>query len=275
VHEWFDTDITMRTRHGEMQWTTRIQHALDNDDFVLFAQRIQGLQSSDEGLRIEVLLRMKDTEGKLIQPGAFLPSAERYHLVSSIDRWVVSKTIAWMKTLNHLESIDHISINLSGQSVGDRAFHEWIYTELSSIDSMSIRPMLCFEITETAAVTNMGDAALFIAEVHKLGVRVALDDFGAGASSFGYLKNLTVDYLKIDGQFVRELENNPLHAAAVRCFVEVAKVVGMRTVAEFVESQLVRDHLQGLGVDFAQGYLVHKPEPLHNFFRRGSVQVQH
>ena len=135
--------------------------------------------------------------------------------------------------------------------------------------------MLCFEITETAAVTNMGDAALFIAEVHKLGVRVALDDFGAGASSFGYLKNLTVDYLKIDGQFVRELENNPLHAAAVRCFVEVAKVVGMRTVAEFVESQLVRDHLQGLGVDFAQGYLVHKPEPLHNFFRRGSVQVQH
>lgn len=269
VHEWFDTDVAMRARHGEMQWTTRIQKALDNDELILFAQRIQSLQCADDGLRVEVLVRMKDADGKLIQPSAFLPSAERYHLISSLDRSVVSKTIAWMQTLDFVELMDHVSINLSGQSVGDRAFHEWIYAKLASIDNLSIRKKLCFEITETAAVTNMEDAAVFIQELHQLGVRVALDDFGAGASSFGYLKHLAVDYLKIDGQFVRELDSNPLHAAAVRCFVDVAKVVGMRTVAEFVENQLVMDHLRGLGVDFAQGDLVHKPEPLQDVFTKG------
>jgi len=262
VHEWFDTDAAMQARHGEVQWTSRIERALDNDEFELYAQKISALQGEHDGLHAEVLIRIRFPDGTLIAPGAFLPAAERYHLITRIDRWVMAKTIAWLQTFECLQWLDCVNINLSGQSVGDRAFHAWTYAQLTDVACARVRSKLCFEITETTAVTHMADAALFIDEVRALGVRVALDDFGAGASSFGYLKNLAVDYLKIDGQFVRDLDKDPLHTAAVRCFVDVAKVVGVRTVAEFVEHPSVMIHLTELGVDFAQGYLVHQPEPL-------------
>jgi diguanylate cyclase len=261
VHAWFDTDAAMRARHGEMQWTTRIEHALDDDGFVLFAQRIQPLRGDTRGAHGEVLLRMKNDDGSLVPPGAFLPAAERFHLISRVDRWVLRHASSWMKNLASLDAIESLSVNLSGQSVGDRSFHGWACDLLTELGA-PICSRLCLEITETAAVTNMADAAIFIDKVRAMGVKVALDDFGAGASSFGYLKNLTVDYLKIDGQFVRDVVSDPLDEAAVRCFTDVAKVLGVRTVAEFVDQVDVLERLREIGVDFAQGFLIHRPAPI-------------
>lgn len=264
VHVWFDTDAAMRTRHGEMQWTTRIEQALDEDRFILYAQRIAPInpqQNQHPGIHAEVLLRMVDSDGSLIAPGAFLPAAERFNLASRIDRWVVRRTIAWMSALEDINQISKLSINLSGQSIGDRAFHRWMFELLHHVKP-EVCQSLCVEITETSAITNLADAALFIEQVRALGIRVALDDFGAGASSFGYLKTMQVDYLKIDGQFVRNLVSDPLDEAAVRCFADVARVVGVQTVAEFVDQANVLKRLGELGIDFAQGYLLHKPAPL-------------
>ena len=261
VHAWFDTDQAMRARQGEMQWTTRIEQALDEDRFVLHAQRIEALGGGPRGLHAEVLLRMLDGDGALVPPGAFLPAAERFNLASRIDRWVVARSIAWMKRMPSLGALETLCVNLSGQSVGDRAFHRWAIEMLSDAGQEVCR-RLCFEITETAAVTNLADAALFIEQVRAVGVRVALDDFGAGASSFGYLKSMPVDLLKIDGQFIRDLVTDPLDQAAVRCFVEVAKVLGLKTVAEFVDQPEVFARLRLIGVDYAQGYLLHRPEPI-------------
>lgn len=273
VHVWFDTDAAMRTRHGEMQWTTRIEQALDEDRFILFAQRIapiNPLRHAHPGIHAEVLLRMVDTDGSLIAPGAFLPAAERFHLASRIDRWVVRRTIAWMSALDDMERISKLSINLSGQSIGDRAFHRWMFELLHHVKPEVCQSM-CFEITETSAITNLADAALFIEQVRALGIRVALDDFGAGASSFGYLKTMQVDYLKIDGQFVRNLVSDPLDEAAVRCFADVARVVGVQTVAEFVDQASVLKRLGEMGIDFAQGYLLHKPAPLSELLDVGAL----
>jgi len=267
VHAWFDTDVAMRARQFEVQWSSRIEHALDDGGFVLFAQRIAPIGPAGGGLHAEVLLRMKNDDGTLVLPGAFLPAAERFHLINRVDRWVLGQAIAWLKALPDPARIGSLSVNLSGQSVGDRAFHAWAI-ELLETCSPVLRAQLCLEITETAAMTNLADAAAFIAQVRQRQVRVALDDFGAGASSFGYLKSLPVDYLKIDGQFVRDLVNDPLDDAAVRCFVDVARVVGVKTVAEFVDSPAVLQRLREIGVDYAQGYLIHRPEALDDLLAR-------
>lgn len=154
-----------------------------------------------------------------------------------------------------------MSVNLSGQSVGDRAFHRQAFDLLSDAGPDACR-RLCLEITETAAITNMGDAIVFIEKVRTLGVRIALDDFGAGASSFGYLKNLKVDSLKIDSQLVRDIVDDPLDEAAARCIVDVARVVHMKTVAESVGRPEVLERVRAIGIDFAQGFLLHRPEPI-------------
>ena len=261
VHAWFDTDAAMRARHHEVQWTSRIEQALDQEGFVLFAQRIRSLKEERTGVHAEVLLRMRNEDGSLALPGAFLPAAERFHLVSRIDRWVLRHAIDWLRSLSSEDFIESLSVNLSGQSVGDRAFHAWTL-ELFAAAGDSVCSRLCLEITETAAVTNLADAAVFIGQVRAAGVKVALDDFGAGASSFGYLKTLPVDYLKIDGQFIRDLLSDPLDDAAVRCFADVAKLMGLKTVAEFVDNAEVLERLRVIGVDFAQGFLIHRPEPI-------------
>ena len=165
-----------------------------------------------------------------------------------------------------------LSINLSGQSVGDRAFHR-LAVDLLKAAGPQVCARVCLEITETAAITHMADAALFVEEVRALGVRTALDDFGAGASSFGYLKTLKVDLLKIDGQFVKDVIDDPLDDAAVRCFVDVARVVGLQTVAEFVGRPEVLGRVREIGVDFAQGFLLHQPEPLDQVLAGWSLQT--
>jgi diguanylate cyclase (GGDEF)-like protein/PAS domain S-box-containing protein len=271
VHTWLDTDQAMRERHGEMQWTERIEHALDEDRFVLFAQRIERLQGNARGIHAEVLIRMLDEDGSIIPPGAFLPAAERFHLASRIDKWVFKQAIAWLQTDENFVAIESLCINLSGQSIGDRAFHRHMMEKLSILDQR-ICQRLCIEITETAAVTNLADAALFIEGVRSLGIKVALDDFGAGASSFGYLKNLKVDVIKIDGQFIKDIVDDPLDDAAVRCFVDVAKVLGVQTIAEYVDKETVLKRVSELGIDYAQGFYLHKPEPIAHLVCKTVVQ---
>jgi diguanylate cyclase (GGDEF)-like protein/PAS domain S-box-containing protein len=282
VHTWFDTDTAVRRHHGEIQWAMRIENALQENRFELHAQRIEALSRespglSVEGLRVEVLLRMVEANGAPVLPGAFLPAAERYHLASRIDRWVLRHALEWLNELSNVSKIQTLSINLSGQSVGDRAFHRHAI-ELLTAAGPGLCERLCFEITETATVTNLTEAARFIEQIRSLGVQMALDDFGAGASSFGYLKSLPVDYLKIDGQFIRDLIEDPLHEAAVRCFVDVAKIIGVKTVAEFVDRAEVLARLREIGIDFAQGFLLHRPEPLQHLLReprpRGDLHTQ-
>ncbi len=215
---------------------------------------------------------MKDSDGSLIPPGAFLPAAERFNLAGRIDKWVLNKSIAWMRSVHGIEKISNLSVNLSGQSVGDAEFHRHAIELLKSAGPC-VCEKLCLEITETAAVTNLEAAVSFIAQLRLLGVRVALDDFGAGASSFGYLKTMTVDYLKIDGQFIRDLITNPLDEAAVRCFADVAQVVGMKTIAEFVDDPAILEKLRAMGIDYAQGYLMHRPASIEELLSPGTTST--
>lgn len=268
VHLWLDTDTAIRVRAGEMQWAMRIEHALDQNQFVLHAQRIEELGKPSHGIRAEALLRMLQDDGDLVPPGAFLPAAERFHLASRIDRWVLQHSLAWLQALPDERAIRTLSINLSGQSIGDRAFHRHAIEAFRNAGPR-ICAQVCVEITETAAVTNMADAAVFVRQIRALGVQVALDDFGAGASSFGYLKTLPVDYLKIDGQFVRDIVDDPMDEAAVRCFAEVARIIGVKTVAEFVDRPEVLAKLRAMGIDYAQGFLLHRPAPLSDLLSSG------
>ena len=246
---------------GEAQWASRIERALDEDRFVLHGQQIVPMKGDRAQADLELLLRMVDVDGSLIPPGAFIPSAERFHLMGRVDRWVVRRAIAWLGGLLEHGDAPTAAINLSGQSVGDLSFHSWAI-DVFAAAGPAVCERLILEVTETAAITNLVDAARFMGQARDLGLRTALDDFGAGASSFGYLKKLPLDYLKIDGQFVRDVLTDPLDAAAVRCFVDVARVVGLRTIAEFVETEAQLQHLAVLGVDFAQGFHIHRPGPL-------------
>ncbi|MFM2345913.1 MAG: hypothetical protein RL654_666 [Pseudomonadota bacterium] len=267
VHVWFDSDQAVRQRHGEMRWASRLEQALDEDRFVLHAQRILPCQPEPAGapqtLHAEVLVRLRESDGQLVAPGAFLPAAERFHMASRIDRRVLQLSLQALGRRPAASPAWLLSVNLSGQSIGDRHFCQEVLEMLERAGPLACR-QLCLEITETAAIGSMSEAARFTSQVRERGVQVALDDFGAGASSFGYLKHLTVDWLKIDGQFVRDLLDDPLDEAAVRSFVDVARVMALATVAEFVEHPEVLRRLQAMGVGRAQGFLLHQPEPLEN-----------
>lgn len=259
IHVHCDDDSELAKRQGEMHWVTRIQHALDEDRFCLYAQMIEPLEKSS-GKHFEILVRMIDEEGDIIPPGAFLPSAERYNLMRELDKWVIRNALSSLR--NHpefLNEIDFISINLSGQSITDERFLEFVLKEVRSLKDSAKK--ICFEITETAAISNLLLAGKFISELRKFGCRFALDDFGSGLSSFGYLKNLAVDYLKIDGAFVKDIVCDPIDRAMVKSINEIGQVMGMETIAEFVESEEIKTMLKEIGVDYAQGFAIHKPQP--------------
>ena len=261
VHVWAEADRSTSLRLGDMQWVARLEQALDDDQFELYAQRIESLTVEGIGVRCEVLLRLREPDGKLTLPGAFVAAAERFHMASRIDRRMAEKVFAWMEAEPDFhDGIDMISINLSGQSIADTSFHQDICAMIRAAQ-FDVRK-ICLEITETAAITRFDDAKSFIDEVRSLGVKVALDDFGAGASSFGYLKTLPVDFLKIDGQFIKEITQDGLDVVAVRCFRDVARKLHVQTIAEFIECDDQRQVLAELGIDFGQGYLLHRPEPL-------------
>jgi diguanylate cyclase (GGDEF)-like protein/PAS domain S-box-containing protein len=262
VRRWCDDDASLQQLRTAAKWVHRIEEAIEAGRFVLYGQRFEPVHGQAGGLHAEVLLRMLDRDGSLILPAAFLPAAERFHLAARIDRWVLTAVLAWLNERSQqLESISLVSVNLSGQSLGDRAFRGFALDLLAGV-TPSVRQRLCLELTETAAVSQPLESSRFIDEVRALGVRVALDDFGAGASAFAYLKRLHVDYLKIDGQYVRGLLNDPLDEATVRCFVDVARAIGARTVAEFVEDEGTRERLAEFGVDYLQGHLLARPVPL-------------
>lgn len=262
VHVWAPDDATLRTHQSEHRWAARLQQALDEDRFELDLQRVMAAHGvEDDGrLRGELLLRLREHDGTRVLPGAFMPAAERFHIAPRLDRWVLRQAVALLQREDGPE-IAALSVNLSGLTLQDAAFHQEARALLLQLGPERARA-LCLEITETAVITRLTEAAHFIAQMRALGVRIALDDFGAGASSFSYLKALPVDVLKIDGQFVRELLTDPLDQVAVRSFVDVARTLGLTTVAQCVETPEVLLELVRLGVGEVQGFLLHRPEPV-------------
>ncbi len=261
IHVYRSEDVNLAQRHGEMQWVTRIQQALEEDCFCLYAQAIVPLDNSQEK-HYEILVRMIDEQGKITPPGAFLPAAERYSQAELIDRWVIENILKILiDNPAFFKQTNLISINLSGQSITKFDFLNFITSQLmvSAIDSNK----LCFEITETAAIANLSTAKKFISTLKGLGCRFALDDFGSGLSSFGYLKNLPVDYLKIDGMFVKDIVDDPIDYAMVKSINEIGQVMGMKTIAEFVENDKIKAILSEVGVDYAQGYGIAKPQSIN------------
>ncbi|MDX1528121.1 MAG: EAL domain-containing protein [Gammaproteobacteria bacterium] len=254
-------DELLRMRSGEMLWARRISRALEFGGFTLFVQSVVSLREDDAPPTYEVLLRMTDDDGNLLLPGAFLPSAERFNLINRVDRWVIDEAFAWMKK-NQTMIGDRLTlaINLSGQSLGDAELLSHLVDQFRS--GVVSGECVTFEITETAAIANLDSAKQFISQLKQYGVTFALDDFGSGLSSFGYLKNLDVDFLKIDGMFVRDLIRNPIDAAMLKSINEIGHVMGKKTIAECVECAEVLERLKKIGVDYAQGYEIQRPFPI-------------
>ncbi|TDJ63276.1 MAG: EAL domain-containing protein [Proteobacteria bacterium] len=261
IHVYRDDDSTLVRRHGEMQWVPRITEAIQEGRFHLYYQLIVPVSGEEEGVHFEFLLRMEDEDNNIIPPRAFLHAAERYNLMLGLDRWVTKTAFQWLQL--HPEQVDHLklcTINLSGHSLGDADFMQFIIKELKQ---SGIPPeKICFEVTETAAISNLMKAIRFMSILRDLGCRFSLDDFGSGMSSFAYLKNLPVDYLKIDGIFVKDIADDPIDYAMVKAINEMGHVMGKETVAEFVEKEAILWKLREIGVDYAQGYAIAKPRPL-------------
>ncbi len=276
VHVFHEKDSEVVRRQGEMRWVSRIQSALADDRFRIYAQRIQPIAAhNSEGQHYELLLRMVDTEGRLVLPGQFLPAAERYNAATRLDRWVITAAREWFQTHpRELASLGLCSINLSGQSLGDQRFLQFVMDQFS--DGLLPPERFCFEVTETAAIGDLTRATAFINTLRRMGCQFSLDDFGSGLSSFAYLKTLAVDYLKIDGVFVRDIVTNSIDLAMVRSINEIGHVMGKKTVAEFVENAEILTKLSEIGVDYAQGYHIAKAIPLEDYAldRLSSPSVQ-
>ena len=259
IHFYHEKDSDIIERHGEMQWVSRINKALDEDCFCLYAQPIVCLSNAHK--HYELLIRMIDEQGNIIPPERFLPAAERYDLIVKLDHWIIKHAFSLLARHPELTRASTLyAINLSGPSLAAPATLELILELLSSyqLDGGNI----CFEITETSAISNLSAAIRFIAKLKELGCRFSLDDFGAGLSSFAYLKNLPVNYLKIDGMFIRGIANKPVDFAMVKSINEIGQVMGMQTIAEFVENESIKSKVREIGINYAQGYGIGKPRAL-------------
>jgi diguanylate cyclase (GGDEF)-like protein/PAS domain S-box-containing protein len=259
IHSFQENDIDLMRRRREMQWAARINNALEENRFELFRQTIQPLQADEDGAHYEILLRMRDETGGIIAPGLFIEAAERYSITPHIDRWVIKNAFRWLVSeADERERLILCSINLSGQSLGDEKFLPFVVDQfqMSGLDATKI----CFEITETAAIASYSQANRFINALKELGCKFALDDFGTGLSSFGYLKHFPVDYLKIDGSFVKEILHDPIDREMVRSINEIGHLTGKQTIAEFAENEEIITMLKGMGIDYAQGYGVAEPK---------------
>jgi diguanylate cyclase (GGDEF)-like protein len=259
IHSFQENDVDLMRRRREMQWAARINNALEEDRFELYRQTIQPLQEEDTGAHYEILLRMRDENGGIISPGLFIEAAERYGITPNIDRWVIRSAFRWLVSeADERERLTMCSINLSGQSLGDEKFLPFVIDQfqMSGLDASKI----CFEITETAAIASYSQANRFINALKELGCMFALDDFGTGLSSFGYLKHFPVDFLKIDGSFVKEILHDPIDREMVRSINEIGHLTGKKTIAEFAENEEIITTLRGMGVDYAQGYGVSEPK---------------
>jgi len=272
IHVYHEKDTEVARRQGEMQWISTIGSALEEGRFRLFAQSIQPLAADDYGLaHYEILLRMVGTDGEIILPGEFLPAAERYNIATKLDRWVIEAARDWFsQNPEQLEQLHTCAINLSGQSLGDPGFLRFVMDQFR--DGSLPPERICFEITETAAIGNLTQATAFINSLTTLGCRFGLDDFGSGLSSFAYLRSLSVDFLKIDGIFVKDIVTDVIDMAMVKSINDIGHVLGKKTVAEFVENAEILALLRDIGVDYAQGYHIAAPVPIEAL-RRSPVAV--
>ncbi len=261
------TDEDLSRQHGEMLWATRITDGLTNNKFELFCQPIVPASSSEsEQNHYEILVRLRGPNGNLTPPGAFIPAAERYDMIAQLDRWVIDHTFNYLETRD-LPGELRFSINISGKSINDIGLLQHIESRIRSGDVGGHE--ICFEITESAAVTSLAAARHFIATLKLLGCNFSLDDFGKGMCSFSYLKTLPVDSLKIDGSFIRGIVNDQVDRAMVTSSNNIAHSMQLKTIAEFVENQSILEEVQRLGIDYVQGYHICKPFPItelkHNF----------
>lgn len=257
-------DKEMAHRRSEMLWVSKINTALEHNRLLLYGQTMAPLEGGRQ--HCEVLLRMLDDEGNLVLPMAFIPAAERYNMMHLIDRKVITLVFEMLERQAKQHALHHsmiFSINLSGISLSDEHLLGFLHQQFAR--HSQVRPQdICFEITETAAIANLSDAVTLMKELKKMGCCFSLDDFGSGLSSFGYLKNLPVDYLKIDGSFVRDMAHDPIDAAMVQAISDIGHVMGIQTIAEWVENEETLGMLKKMGVDYAQGYLISKPQPIED-----------
>ncbi len=251
-------NIDMRQRQEELAWTERIPRAIEENRLVLFIQYMLPLTGIHP--HAEVLVRMKDEQGKLLSPNQFIPAAERYGLMTKVDRWIIQKSLKNIEQIIDSKRNDGViySLNLSGQSLTDEKFLLFIHDELSQKPQLAER--ICFEITETATMGNLTQALRCMKLLKDLGSSLALDDFGSGLSSFAYLRQMPVDYLKIDGAFVHNIHKDAINRAIVANMHQLAGVFGLKTIAEYVENEAILSELRKIGIDLAQGYGVHVPE---------------
>ncbi|HED33332.1 MAG TPA: GGDEF domain-containing response regulator [Gammaproteobacteria bacterium] len=254
-----ETNDEFEKRRVEMDWAGKIDNALENDLFCLYQQPIVPLQRKSNQKHNELLIRMRGDHNEIIAPAAFIPAAERFQRMQSIDQWVINSAFEYLSRQN--SSTEHfIAINLSGLSLGDESLFKFVNKK---IKESKVNPQyICFEVTETAAIANFNIAVEFIHKIKQLGCKFALDDFGSGLSSFSYLKTLPVDYLKIDGVFIQNITTDPMDKAIVEAINSVAHKAGMETIAEYVHSREIKQCLTEMGVDYAQGYDIGKPEAI-------------
>lgn len=263
VHVYKKDDAELARHHGAMRWMQRIRRALHENTFRIYYQPIRDVALSDHSSwHAELLLRMVNDGGDIVEPKHFIPAAERYHLMVDIDYWVIKHTLELLPRLEDYVAPKRLicAINLSGQSISDEHFLGFLVNEIKKLNLRQVN--ICFEITETAAIANFDQAQRFISIMHQLGCTFALDDFGSGLSSFAYLKYLSVDYLKIDGSFVRNISHDDTDYAMVNSIQQIGNVMGIKTIAEFVESPEIVQRLQTLGVDYMQGREIGAPVPL-------------
>lgn len=266
IHIYKEDDKELLRRHGEMQWVSRIRAAIANNEFELYRQNMMVLSETETvNPSFEFLIRLIDSNGEVIPPGAFIPAAERYNLMPDLDRWVINRAFQYLSA-NYERIISASSpvyafINLSGASLSDDKFFDYIRDKFKEyhLDEK----LVCFEITETAAITNLQRAIEFIRDIKEQGCHFALDDFGSGLSSFTYLKNIPVDFLKIDGSFVRNMLYDEMDEAFVVAINQLGHVANLKTIAEFVENEQTLAMLKEIGVDYAQGYGIHLPESIN------------
>jgi EAL domain-containing protein (putative c-di-GMP-specific phosphodiesterase class I) len=259
-----DSDTALR--HEEMKWVSRISSAVDEGRLELFFQPIIGIGKENHGARghYELLLRMRDEVGELVNPDQFIPAAERYNLMSTLDRWVIREALDKLADRgDEAEARYTLAINLSGTSLSEDRFLEDVIKELEK--QKLPNGAICFEITETAAISNLSRVVHFMHSLKALGCKFSLDDFGSGLSSFTYLKNLPVDYLKIDGQFIRNVAEDSVDESMVKAISEVGHAMGIETIAERVETKQVLEKLGSLGIEFAQGYYIARPASVASF----------
>ncbi|MCE9679903.1 EAL domain-containing protein [Shewanella sp. AS1] len=260
IHFYDNKDKALNDQRNSSKWATRIAQAIEHNELLLYAQPIEGINTKGQRKRLEILMRIQEPDGRMLPPAQFIAAAERFKLMIDVDKEIIRKTFLWLSLHEELWDDYCLSINLSGNSLGAEGMVEYITAQLIRFGLPS--ECICFEVTETSAIQNRNRAIDMLNRLRKLGFSFALDDFGTGFASYGYLRELPVNYVKIDGCFIKTLASNPKDHAIVQSIHHICQVMGIETVAEFVENQAIIDKLNEIGINYAQGYAIGRPQPL-------------